>query len=43
MNLEEIGVNMRKWIYSPQDRNYWRALVNVVKPPDCIRHGVIVS
>ena len=25
MDLEEIGIN---WVYSTQDRNYWRALVN---------------
>ena len=28
MDLEEIGINMRNWVDSPQDRNYWRALVN---------------
>ena len=28
MDLEEIGVNMRSWIDSAQDRDYWRALVN---------------
>ena len=28
MDLEEIGINARKWIDSAQDRNYWRALVN---------------
>ena len=26
MDLEEIGIN---WVDSAQDRNYWRALVNV--------------
>ena len=28
MDLEEIGVNMRNWFYSIQDRYYWKALVN---------------
>ena len=28
MDLEEIGINMRNWVDSAQDRNYWRALVN---------------
>ena len=26
MNLKEIGVNMRHWVDSVQDRDYWRAL-----------------
>ena len=28
MDLEEVGVYMRKWIDSAQDKNYWRAVVN---------------
>ena len=28
MDLEEIGINPGNWVYSPQDRNYWSALVN---------------
>jgi hypothetical protein len=28
MDLKEIGINMRKWVDSAQDRDYWRALVN---------------
>ena len=28
MDLEEIGINTRKWVDSAQDRDYWRALVN---------------
>ena len=28
MDLKEIGVRVRCWIDSAQDRNYWRALVN---------------
>ena len=28
MDVEEIGINAGIWVYSPQDRNYWRALVN---------------
>ena len=29
MDLEEIGINTGNWVDSVQDRNYWRALVNV--------------
>ena len=29
MDLKEIGINVRNWIDSAQDRNYWRALVYV--------------
>ena len=29
INLKEIGVNTRNLLDSTQDRNYWRALVNV--------------
>ena len=29
MDLRDIGINMRKWVDSAQDRDYWRALVNV--------------
>ena len=29
MFLEEIGINAGNWVDSAQDRNYWRALVNV--------------
>ena len=28
MDLEEIDLNAGNWVDSPQDRNYWRALVN---------------
>ena len=28
MDLEVIGINAENWVYSVQDRNYWRALVN---------------
>ena len=28
MDIVEIGINARNWVYSAQDRNYWRALVN---------------
>ena len=28
MDLEEIGINEGNWVYSAQDRDYWRALVN---------------
>ena len=30
MNLKEIGISMRNWVNSSQNRNYWRSLVNVV-------------
>ena len=30
MDLKEIGVNVRSWIDSNQDRDYWRALVIAV-------------
>ena len=29
MDLEEIGINAGNCVDSAQDRNYWRALVNV--------------
>ena len=29
MDLKEIVINMRNWVGSAQDRDYWRALVNV--------------
>ena len=29
MDLEGIGINAGNWVDSAQDRNYWRALVNV--------------
>ena len=29
MDLEEIGINGGNWVDLAQDRNYWRALVNV--------------
>ena len=29
MDLKERGINLGKWVDSAQDRNYWRALVNV--------------
>ena len=29
MDLEEIGINAGSWVDSAQDRNYWRAFVNV--------------
>ena len=28
MHLKEIGIYMRNWVDSAQDRDYWRALVN---------------
>ena len=29
MDLEGVGINRRNWVDSAQDRDYWRALVNV--------------
>ena len=29
MDLKEIGNNTRNWVDSAQDKDYWRALVNV--------------
>ena len=29
MDLKEIGINTRNWVDSAQDRDYWRALVNL--------------
>ena len=29
MYLEEIGINAENWVYSAQDRNYWRTLVYI--------------
>ena len=29
MDLKEIGINMRNWVNSAQNRDYWRALVNL--------------
>ena len=27
-DLKEIGINMRNWVDSSQNRDYWRVLVN---------------
>jgi len=29
MSIKEIGINTSIWVDSVQDRDYWRALVNV--------------
>ena len=29
MDLEDIRINSGNWVDSAQDRDYWRALVNV--------------
>ena len=29
MDLQEIDISAENWVDSVQDRNYWRALVNV--------------
>ena len=28
MNLKEIGIDLRNWVDSTQDSDYWRAVVN---------------
>ena len=28
MDLKEMGINMRNWVDTAQDRDYWRVLVN---------------
>ena len=40
MDLEEIDINAGNWVDSAQDRDYWRALVNVIEPLGSISHGV---
>ena len=30
INLKEMGINTRNWVHLAQNRDYWRALVNVV-------------
>ena len=41
MDLKEMGVSMRNWIDLAQNRDYWRAFVNVaLKPLASISHGV---
>ena len=45
MDLKEIGINMRNWIDSAQDRDYWRALVNTafnLRAPKAIELIVII-
>ena len=29
MDLKEIGINTRNWVHLAQNRDYWRAIVNV--------------
>ena len=29
MDIKEIGINTRNWVDSAQDRDYWRAFLNV--------------
>ena len=33
MDLKEVGVNMRNWVDSTQDMEYWRVLLNEVLNP----------
>ena len=30
MDLKEVGNNTKNWVYSAQDRDYWRVLVKAV-------------
>jgi hypothetical protein len=32
MDLEEIGINTGNWADSAQDKNYWRAALNLRVP-----------
>ena len=38
--IKEMGVNTKNWIDLAQDRDYWRALVNVALKSGFISHGV---
>ena len=41
MDLKEIGVNVRSWIDSTQDRDYWRTGYEYeIKTSGSISHGV---
>ena len=42
MNFKEIGVNTRNWVDSVQDRDYWRALVDVTSDYGVHEVGVTV-
>ena len=33
MDLNEISIHLGNWVNSAQDRDYWRALVNVALNP----------
>ena len=41
MDIKEIGVGMRNWVDSAQDRDYWRAFVNAAL--DLISHKSGIS
>ena len=28
MDLKEMGINTKNWVDSPQDKDYWRPLMN---------------
>jgi hypothetical protein len=38
MDLEESGNNTRNIVYSPQNRDYWRALEGGIDTPGLISH-----
>ena len=44
MRLKEmlVGINTRNWVYSAQDRDYWRALERGIEPTSSISHGVCI-
>ena len=43
MDLNEIGINVRNWVYSAQDRDCWKSFVNGIKPLGFKSHGVSTS
>ena len=40
MDLKEMGISTRNWVDSAQDRDYWRALLNVTEASGSTSHGV---
>ena len=43
MELKEIGVNMRKWVYSAKDRVFESPWECSIGPSGSIRHGINLS
>ena len=42
MDLKEMVINMRNWVDSVQDRDYWKALVNTALNSSSISHTVYI-